>query len=143
MYDALTITNYIISYYKKRNYGVSNLKLQKILYFLQALFLIKKDCELFDEEIEAWGFGPVIPSVYRKYMQFGCMNIPTKDIDEPFIDNETKTTIDSFLEKVKDMSSTYLTDITLHQKPWTQNYTKDEKEIIPKKEIQKYFLKIK
>ena len=143
MYDALTITDYIILYYKNRNYGVSNLKLQKILYFLQALFLIKKDCELFDEEIEAWGFGPVIPSVYRKYMQFGCMDIPTKDIDEPFIDNETKTIIDSFLEKVKDMSSTYLTDITLHQKPWTQNYIKDKKKIIPKKEIRKYFLKTK
>ena len=143
MYNALTVANYIILYYKERNYGVSNLKLQKILYFLQALFLIKKDCELFDEEIEAWGFGPVVPSVYRKYIQFGCMDIPTKDIDETFIDNETKTIIDSFLERVKDMSSTYLTDITLHQKPWMQNYIKDEKKIIPKKEIRKYFLKTK
>lgn len=76
-------------------------------------------------------------------MQFGCMDIPTKDIDEPFIDNETKTIIDSFLEKVKDMSSTYLTDITLHQKPWMQNYIKDKKKIIPKKKIRKYFLKTK
>lgn len=141
MYDALTIANYVIMYYEKRDHGVSNLKLQKILYFLQALFLIKKDCELFDEEIEAWGFGPVVPSVYRKYMQFGCMDIPAKDIDEPFIDNKTKTIIDSFLERVRDMSSTYLTDITLHQKPWKRNYIKDKKKIIPKKEIRKYFLK--
>lgn len=141
MYDALIIANYIILYYNKRDHGVSNLKLQKILYFLQAGFLMTKNYELFDEDIEAWGFGPVVPSVYRKYMQFGCMDIPTKDIDEPFIDTETKTIINKVLEKVKDMSSTYLTEITLHQKPWQQNYVKDAKKIIPKKEIRKYFLK--
>lgn len=142
MYDALTIANYIIIYYEKRDWGVSNLKLQKILYFLQAEFLIEKGYELFDEEIEAWGFGPVVPCVYRKYKMFGCMDVPAKGIDEPFIDKETRTIIDGLLERVKDMSSTCLTDITLHQKPWKQNYVKDEKRIIPKKEIRNYFLEI-
>lgn len=143
MYDALIIADYVITYYEKRDHGVSNLKLQKILYFLQALFLTKENHELFSDEIEAWWFGPVVPSVYKKYALFGGMYISTKNINEPFIDNKTKTIINNFLEKVKDMSSTYLTQITLHQKPWEQNYTKNIKRIIPKNEIQKYFLKNK
>lgn len=40
-YDVLDISRYIISYSNKMDYGISNLKLQKVLYFVQAYFLIQ------------------------------------------------------------------------------------------------------
>ena len=38
--NACDISRYIINYSNKKDYGISNLKLQKILYFVQAYFLI-------------------------------------------------------------------------------------------------------
>ena len=62
MYSVLDLSEYII--FKK--YGISCLKLQKILYFLQAEFLRKYNKLCFNSKIEAWDFGPVIPIVYEK-----------------------------------------------------------------------------
>lgn len=42
-YDALDIAAYIVQYCHETGTIVSNLKLQKILYFLQAEFLVNKD----------------------------------------------------------------------------------------------------
>lgn len=41
-YNALDVSQYVIKYSNEQDYGISNLKLQKILYFIQAYFLIEK-----------------------------------------------------------------------------------------------------
>ena len=43
MYSALDVARYIIWYCEEKKYIVSNLKLQKILYFIQAKFLVEKN----------------------------------------------------------------------------------------------------
>lgn len=77
-YKVLDVCKYVIDYSNEKEYGISNLKLQKILYFIQAYFLIKQPSRCcFDDKIEAWDFGPVVPKAYRKYKQFGSSDIPT------------------------------------------------------------------
>jgi len=49
---------------------ITNLKLQKLLYYLQGYQLAKFDEPLFDDEIEAWMYGPVVPCVYEKYREY-------------------------------------------------------------------------
>lgn len=44
-----------------------NLRLQKLLYFVQAYSLISEDKKIFEEEIEAWPYGPVVPKAYEYY----------------------------------------------------------------------------
>lgn len=51
--------------------SVTNLKLQKILYYVQGYFLAKFDRPLFPDEIQAWKFGPVVPSVYYEFSSYG------------------------------------------------------------------------
>ena len=46
MYDARTIADYVISYYEKTDWVISNLKLQKVLYFLQAQYLVSYNKKL-------------------------------------------------------------------------------------------------
>ena len=75
MYDVQDVAEYVIVYSKYKDCGISNLKLQKILYLVQAYFLIQTKNPCFLEDIEAWDFGPVIPEVYRKYKQFGGADI--------------------------------------------------------------------
>ena len=61
MYRASDIARYIIERCKETNRTISNLKLQKILYFVQAEFLVSTNHACFSDPIEAWDFGPVGP----------------------------------------------------------------------------------
>jgi uncharacterized phage-associated protein len=78
IYDVLDVCRHIINYSEKEDYGVSNLKLQKLLYFVQAYFMLeKKDhAPCFHEKIEAWDFGPVVPEAYQEWAQYGSCDIP-------------------------------------------------------------------
>lgn len=53
-YNVLDVCRYVINYSNDKDYGISNLKLQKILYFIQAYFLISANKKCFEEKIEAW-----------------------------------------------------------------------------------------
>jgi len=56
---------------------ISPLKMQKLVYFAYALYLVraKGKKKLFEESIEAWPAGPVIPSLYRELKKYGSMPI--------------------------------------------------------------------
>lgn len=63
---ALDVANYFIA-----NYGggteMTNLKLNKLVYFAQAVSLKQYGVPLFSDEIQAWSYGPVEPEVYHAF----------------------------------------------------------------------------
>ncbi|NMM93303.1 Panacea domain-containing protein [Bifidobacterium oedipodis] len=70
MPDVLDVANFFISAAESEGEdgeGVSNLKLQKLLYFAQIASLQETRAPLFDDDFEAWDYGPVVPSVYRTF----------------------------------------------------------------------------
>lgn len=75
MSSALTVAKYIVNRCVKSDTPISNMQLQKILYFVQIAFLKKLDKPCFSDDIEAWKFGPVIPAVYYYFCGFGAMPI--------------------------------------------------------------------
>jgi uncharacterized phage-associated protein len=50
---------------------ITPLKLQKLIYFAHGWHLALRDQPLIDEYIEAWDYGPVVPSVYHEFKEFG------------------------------------------------------------------------
>ena len=56
--------------------NLSNLKLQKLVYYAQGFYLAIHDRPLFDDAICAWEHGPVVPSLYRRYKKYGSGGIP-------------------------------------------------------------------
>jgi len=109
MYDVQDVAEYVITYSEVKDYGISNLKLQKILYLIQAYSLIhtKKPC--FSEDIEAWDFGPVIPEVYRKYKQFGSTDIQIRfrrleEVQKGF-EREDRKRIEEVVDRFADFSA--------------------------------------
>ena len=66
----MEIAQYIINKCTLEKCPISNLQLQKILYYVQKTFL-QNDMLAFSDEIEAWQFGPVVREVYNKYCGFG------------------------------------------------------------------------
>lgn len=67
---ALDVARVFIAQYGK-DLELTNLKINKLLYFAQVESLRQRNLPLFDDSIEAWQYGPVIPSVYHEFKHFG------------------------------------------------------------------------
>lgn len=157
-YKVLDVCRYVINYSNKHGCGISNLKLQKILYFIQAYFLIRKKDHLpcFNEKIEAWNFGPVVPEAYHEYKQFGSGDIPSiksyiqldkvniwnsrrVTFNSDVIKNEDKTLIGKVIDKFSDYTATDLVSLTHRQSPWIDAYTPHQNNEIELNSIREYF----
>lgn len=149
LYPACDIARYIVNYSNKKEYLCSNLKLQKLMYFVQAYSLITTKRPIFEETIEAWDFGPVVPAVYHEFKRFGAGNIPfikryyvgyqEYAYDPGLINKKSRRLIESVVDHFKDYSSTDLVELTHSQAPWTDNYKPDCQNVIPLSSIQAYF----
>lgn len=67
MYSAMDIATYIICTYWNNGRTITNLKLQKVLYYIQGYSLSRCGVPAFYEEIYRWSYGPVVPKVYYEY----------------------------------------------------------------------------
>lgn len=72
MYKALDVARMVIQLTDTEHGDlITNLKLQKLLYYLQGFWLAKYDAPLFRAKVEAWGYGPVVPDVYYAFCGYG------------------------------------------------------------------------
>jgi uncharacterized phage-associated protein len=65
--NASEVANYLVASFRDAGDPLTNLKLQKLLYYAQGWYLAIHDEALFDERIEAWPRGPVVPPVYGSF----------------------------------------------------------------------------
>ena len=98
----------------------------------------------FDDKIEAWDFGPVVPKAYRKYKQFGSSDIPTiidfeKSDSNDCITGDDKNLIKTVIDKFADYSATDLVGLTHKQSPWIDAYIPHMNREITPKAIKEYF----
>ena len=105
----------------RKSYAINNLKLQKVLYFVQAQFLVfgKDNKPCFSEKIEAWQYGPVVSEVYREYKIFGSAHIPCGDMMDDFdIDEPDKEMINGIVDRCNKYTAARLVDISHRQALW-------------------------
>ncbi len=142
MYSAFDIAKYIINYCKEKGYSLSNLKLQKVLYFVQAQFLLSNDKPCFYEAIEAWDFGPVVPDIYHEYKIYGSSNITVTypENSNKNIQSYDKELINEIIDQCAKVSASRLVEITHQQKPWINSYEKYFNNEITVDSIKNYFL---
>ncbi len=139
MLSAIDTASFLITLFKDTEDGITNLKLQKLLYYAQGLSFQRFGCPLFDDEIEAWENGPVVNNVYQKYKSYSRRPIRKAEIVDVSVDME-RLLIDVAREYGK-YATWKLVDMT-HKEgtPWADYYVEGEKHvIIPKNAIKKYF----
>ena len=78
MIDCLNLARYFIirAYEDAIEADMTNMKIQKLLYYAQSLHLALYDEPFFGEEIQAWRYGPVCPPAYRFYSEFEARQLP-------------------------------------------------------------------
>lgn len=70
-YTADQVADAILAFCAEHGDYVSNLRLQKLLYYSQGWYLAEHEEPLFDDPIEAWVYGPAVPAVYERFRRFG------------------------------------------------------------------------
>ena len=115
-------TAFEVAKYITKSLPVDNLKLQKLLYYSQAVHLVLHNKEpLFKEDIEAWDYGPVVPPVYQRYKEYGFENIPPTD-DESALDFKEMQAVDMALACFGVLSGPALINQTHGEPPWKNTY---------------------
>ncbi|MDD2980891.1 MAG: DUF4065 domain-containing protein [Hespellia sp.] len=138
-----------ISYIFDQMQEITPLALQKILYFIQGVYMVLFDEPLYEEDCMAWVHGPVYEEVYDLFRDFKYNPIEDnrfaifKERFEELSDQEKKV-IDLVINSFGKYSGKVLETITHNESPWKEARTDYEplqpsREIIDKKDIKKYF----
>ena len=99
--------------------SLTNKKLQKLLYYAQAWNLVFNNKKLFNEPIQAWVHGPVVPSLYHKFKRFGYHKFKINDeVPVPEFDEETQQVVDSVWGISGKYDADYLEILTHSEEPW-------------------------
>lgn len=140
MKSAQDVANFFLSHrYDGEMDDISNLKLQKLLYYAQAYALVFLDRPLFDDPITAWDHGPVVESVYHSYKQYGKSPLPPLQAYSLTQFNEDELII---LNRVANDYGQYtawkLRNLTHEEEPWLNTPRDLHMDI---KVIKNYFVK--
>lgn len=79
--SPLAVANFVIEIAKEQNNPVTNLKLQKVLFFLQGFCLYKYQEKLINGCFSKWKYGPVEETVYNNFKSNGALPINDMYID--------------------------------------------------------------
>lgn len=143
MITAKKVARYVIKFFQEREDLITNLRLQKLLYYIQGWHLGLHGKPLFEEDFQAWVHGPVQPAVYSEYKHYRWNPISEEipDIDLP---ENVCTHIEDVL-KVFGIKTAYeLERMTHHEQPWliargTLDHTELCVNTITKSSMQSYF----
>jgi uncharacterized phage-associated protein len=119
MMPAHDVAKYFVSLVdEEAGDSITNLKLQKLLYYAQGAHLALHDAPLFPERIEAWTHGPVVPDVYHRYKQHGSEPIPVEQIDLNAYNAQVREVLDEVNEVFGQFSALKLRAMTHNEPPW-------------------------
>jgi len=123
-YRATDIASFIIRKFSAEDRPIDNLKLQKVLYFAWVDFYKQTGRSLFNDRIEAWMYGPVVPTVYFRYRSYVASPIRS-DNGYEIASKEDRNIIEASVEKYGSM---FIGDLIrkTHEPgtPWSNAYAK-------------------
>lgn len=138
-YLAKDIANKLLVMSQEKGELMTNMKLQKMLYYQQGFHLAYFGTPLFEDEIEAWMYGPVVPSIYEMYNDKGMEGITGDKEKEIFL---TEPNEENLFAEVFRVYSAYsaigLMEMTHNEEPWKSTPV-GKGHIIDKEIIKSYF----
>lgn len=116
------VASYLITRAIEEDYsGLSNLKLQKLLYYAQGFYLALQGEALFPERIEAWPHGPVCPAIYHEFKQYGRGPIDVApDLPAGALTRDQMDILEEVFSVFGQFSAWKLRDMTHEEAPWLE-----------------------
>lgn len=117
MSRALCSAHDVAAYILQQRGEMTAMKLQKLVYYCQAWSLVWDERPLFDERIQAWANGPVVPELYAVHKgMFAVDHWPKGSPD--CLDATAKETVDAVLGYYAARPAQWLSDLTHMEAPW-------------------------
>lgn len=127
MLTCYDVADYFLSKGEEVEELVSNLKLQKLAYYAQGFSLALQGRVLFDEPVEAWMHGPVVPALYHKYKEFGNQGLPAPArIDFSRFSDDDRELLDEVFKVYGQFSAWKLRNMSHNETPWKETYVEGE-----------------
>jgi uncharacterized phage-associated protein len=123
MAHVLDVARYIL----ERQGQVTTLKLQKLVYYVQAWAIAKGD-PLFSDAIKAWALGPVVPALFQASKGRRSVTLDDMDARAPMaLTEQQRAHIDSVLAYYGNLPPAYLSKLTHFENPWLEARAEGEK----------------
>ncbi len=110
---------------------ISNLKLQKLLYFAWIEYYQETGTHLFEEPFQAWKYGPVVPSVYFDNWCNAAHTLVVPKRTSVEIDADTSDFLKRMLLRYRDVSVSQMVTLSHESQPWKGHYDPSKKVVIP------------
>lgn len=138
MCDCFRVAEYFLSMQDgDAGNAISNMKLQKLLYYAQGFAMVILERPLFEDNFEAWECGPVVRKIYDKYNSYGSNALPKPD---DFSLHKYSKEEKEFLNEIYDVYGQYsawaLNEMAYKTSPWKDT---PRNSIISKVSMKKYF----
>lgn len=119
MASPLAVAHWFVQRLTNREVGevVTHLRVQKLLYFAQAWHLLALERPLFNEDMQAWAHGPVVPSVFHALKEHGWQPLPL-DGDSSGIDADSLEILEQVVDIYGDYTAKRLERMTHEEEPW-------------------------
>lgn len=125
-YSAREVMTWLLAWADQNDASVSNLKVQKLLYYAQGHYLGKYGRPLFNDKIEAWAHGPVVPAVYRELKRYGNGAIDVDQVVDDNFDWDDFRDVEQHLMRVWNTYGEYeawaLRNRTHRESPWKTTF---------------------
>lgn len=140
-YPVLHIANKIIANTDvEHGELISNLKLQKLLYYIQGYFIAVFGKRLFDNDIEAWQYGPVVRDIYNHFKSNGASSIVLKEDDQiAKLTNEEEELFNEVLNEYGQYSAIKLMNMTHEELPWSKTFEENPQGTISDTLMKEFF----
>jgi uncharacterized phage-associated protein len=120
-WNLLDVAAFIVQVHEEvtGNPQITSIKLHRLLYYVQAASFVWDGRPLFDESIQAWANGPVVPAIYRLHNGSFKLTEPWPEEGQPDrLDKDAIGVIDGVVRWYGRMSTYELSKRVQSQKPW-------------------------
>lgn len=141
-YTAMQIASEIMRQCNFENIGMTNLRLQMVLYYIQTKSLQDTGTPAFEDDFEAWRVGPVVRDVYNEFMRYIAFRIEFDDLEIEKnripVDSKTSHIVHEILVLTRDFGAWELSDRAKETEPYKRSYVVGMENVISKYEIKQF-----
>ncbi|MDO6708798.1 Panacea domain-containing protein [Photobacterium sp. 1_MG-2023] len=119
MITANQVADFFLAFAKEHGDFISQLKLQKMVYYADAWFLVNNDTALIEDNFEAWVHGPVVRSLYNRFKGYRWNPI-LDDVNSPELDANVIEHLTEIYSVFGGYSGFELEQMTHNEEPWLE-----------------------
>ena len=144
MVKARDVAKLFLAWASENGDVITNLKLQKLLYYAQAWYLVNYDRRLFQDDIEAWEFGPVVRRLYGQWKQHKASPIPYQATgrEASKFQKHQLFFLEEFFRVFNNLSATALVSMTHAEAPWKDAYSTCPNSVIAADVMKRFYRKL-